>query len=175
MTRTRILHAGVLTLVVLASSYGGNSQSSAIHGAALAALAASNAVLPWTVRPFSRIGFDSHAWLGGIGFAAFRAITITSAMHRFFPFFRLALAMPFRAVSQLGVPQRLKPNSSQSIYVRAEARTLQDLSPSSGPEAHTLQELSPPSGPEARTLQSLRPPSGPEARTLQANEFFRSL
>jgi hypothetical protein len=117
----------------------------------------------------------TRGWAESVSRRSSRAITMTSAMHRSFPFFRLALAMPFRAVSQLGVPQRLKPNSLQSIYVRAEARTLQDLSPSSGPEAHTLQELSPPSGPEARTLQSLRPPSGPEARTLQANEFFRSL
>jgi hypothetical protein len=28
-----------------------------------------------------------------------------------------------------GIPQRLKPNSLQSIYVRAEARTLHGLEP----------------------------------------------
>jgi hypothetical protein len=68
LTRTRILHAGVLILVVLAAGYDGNSQSSAVSVAAFIALPASKAVLPWTVRPFSRIAFDSHAGLGGIGF-----------------------------------------------------------------------------------------------------------
>ena len=65
MTRTRILHAGVLILVVLVSGYDGSAQVSA---AGFVALPASTAVVPWTVRPFSRVAFDSHAGLGGIGF-----------------------------------------------------------------------------------------------------------
>jgi hypothetical protein len=85
-----------LTLVVLASSYGGNSQSSAIHAAAFAAFPGSNAVLPWTVRPFSRIGFDSHAGLGGIGFAAFIARNNHDLSYAsFFPVFSVGFGYAF--------------------------------------------------------------------------------
>jgi hypothetical protein len=62
-----------LILVTLVSGKDGSSQSSLMSRVmedfpAFAALSGSNAVLPWTIRPFSRIGFDSHAGLGGIGF-----------------------------------------------------------------------------------------------------------
>jgi len=58
---------------MLISGNDGSSQSSPVSRvmedfSAFAALPASSAVLPWTIRPFSRIGFDSHAGLGGIGF-----------------------------------------------------------------------------------------------------------
>jgi hypothetical protein len=58
LTRTHILHTGALILSLLIASYDGTSQS----------LVPGTPVLPWTFRPFSRIGFDSHAGLGGIGF-----------------------------------------------------------------------------------------------------------
>jgi hypothetical protein len=38
------------------------------HLSVFAALPGSSPVLPWTIRPFSRIGFDAHVGLGGIGF-----------------------------------------------------------------------------------------------------------
>jgi hypothetical protein len=58
LIKPRIVHAGTLMLVMLMSGNAGRSQS----------LPASNVALPWTVHPFSRIGLDSHAGLGGIGF-----------------------------------------------------------------------------------------------------------
>ncbi len=58
---------------MLVTGNDGSSQSLPVspvmkHFSAFAALPASSAVVPWRLRPFSRIGFDSHAGLGGIGF-----------------------------------------------------------------------------------------------------------
>lgn len=38
-------------------------------------LARGTPVLPWTLRPFTRVGFDSHAGLGGIGFDVATPVT----------------------------------------------------------------------------------------------------
>jgi hypothetical protein len=58
---------------MLISGNDGGSQGLSVsevmkHFSAFAALPASSPAVPWTLRPFSRVGFDSHAGLGGIGF-----------------------------------------------------------------------------------------------------------
>jgi hypothetical protein len=65
LTRSRILHAAALVLVTLLSGNDGGSQSLPVS---FATAPASRTVSPRTFRPFSRIGFDSHAGFGGIGF-----------------------------------------------------------------------------------------------------------
>jgi hypothetical protein len=67
--KARLIPLAVFVLVVLISSKGGMSQSDAGPAALpFVKLTTSRPVMPKTFRPFSAVGIDSHAGVGGIGF-----------------------------------------------------------------------------------------------------------